>query len=177
MISRLLLIFTLTLSFAFAGTDTVHNLVLNAAEGKKNIDFSDYKGSALLVVNIATKCGYTGQLDGLESLYKKYKDKGFMIVGIPSNSFGGQTPEKNEEVANFCRLKYGVSFPVTEKKSFKGEDQSLEAKRLLKLADRESVAWNFEKFLFNKKGEFVKWFPSKTEPESKELESEIKKLL
>ncbi|MBC76081.1 MAG: glutathione peroxidase [Halobacteriovoraceae bacterium] len=167
----------IALSICSANAESIHNVKLESAQGKTPVDLSSFKGSPLLVVNIATRCGYTGQLEDLESLYREYKDKGLKIVGIPSNSFGGQTPEKNQEVAKFCRLKYGASFPITKKQSFKGDDISPVASKLLKLSDRKSVGWNFEKFLFNKKGEFVKWFPSSTSPEDESLKSEIKGLL
>ncbi len=169
------LVFLLSCSFSYA--NSIHDIKLAAAQGDEVINFSKFKGSVLLVVNIATRCGYTGQLEGLESLYKEYKDKGLQIIGIPSNSFGSQTPEKDKEVAKFCRLKYGASFPITEKQSFKGEDLSPVAKRLLSLSNKKSVKWNFEKFLFNKNGEFVKWFPSSKKPNDKDLVLEISKLL
>lgn len=127
---------------------------------------------AILFVNIATRCGYTPQLEGLEALYQKYKDKGLKIIGIPTNDFGSQTPESNEKVASFCRLKYGVSFPITKKA--KVSDPLIIT--ILKEAKREKIKWNFEKFLFSKNGKFEKHFESSVEPLSSELDNELKKL-
>ena len=93
---------------------------LTAPRGKK-IDLKSYSGKPLLIINIATRCGYTGQLDDIEKLYKKYKDQGLTIIGIPSNDFGGQTPESDKEVVEMCRVKYGASFPITTKSIVLGE--------------------------------------------------------
>ena len=131
------------------------------------------KDKTILFVNIATRCGYTPQLEGLETLYQKYKDQGLKIIGIPTNDFGSQTPESNEKVASFCRLKYGVSFPITKKA--KVSDPLMMA--ILKKAKREKIQWNFEKFLFSKDGKFEKHFESNVEPQSKKLTQSIEKLL
>ena len=113
--------------------------------GGKPMNLSDYKGHPVLFVNIATKCGYTPQLDGLEALYQEYKEKGLRVVGIPSNDFGGQTPEDNEGVQKFCKLNYGVTFPLTEKAVVKGEKKHpLIAHLLEQSADKKEIKWKLK---------------------------------
>ena len=150
-----------------------HNLKALDTKGKE-LSFSSFKGKAVLVVNIATKCGYTGQLDDLEKLYQE-NQKDLVIVGVPSNDFGSQTPENDQEVAKFCRLKYGVSFPITKKVAVKGKDAPKFMQNILSSAGGEEIKWNFEKFLFDKNGEFVARFPSNKKP--MEISSDLKKLL
>ncbi len=128
---------------------------------------SQFKGKAFMIVNIATRCGYTGQLDDLEKLYQKFKGKDFTILGIPSNDFGGQTPEGNKEVADFCRLKYGATFPIANKTVVKGSEKSELIKILVEGGDE--IGWNFEKFLIGKNGKVISRFKSGTGPLSKEL--------
>lgn len=140
---------------------------------------SNFAGKTVVVVNIATKCGLTGQLDDLEALYQKYKDDGLMIVGIPSNDFMGQTPEGNEEVAEFCRLKYGVTFPLAEKMVVKGDDKSDLYKGLIANSDRpkDEIGWNFEKFVLDKSGKVVARYSPRTQPMDSELEAKIQQLV
>ena len=146
--------------------------------GGKPMDLNTYKGKPVLLVNIATKCGYTPQLEGLESLHKKYKDKGLVVVGIPSNDFGGQTPENNADVKKFCKLNYGVTFPLTEKSVVQGEKKIDLIKNLIAEADDKSeIGWNFEKFLIDKNGKLVGRFSSAIKPESKQLEDKIQSVL
>lgn len=137
----------------------------------KNTDIAleSYKGKSLLFVNIATRCGYTGQLGGLEDLYKKYKDKGLVIIGIPSNDFGSQTPEGNKQIGNFCRLKYGVSFPIAKKVQVKGSEKHPLVQHLVKASGGREIKWNFEKFLFDKNGKFVYRFLSSIDPKNRKL--------
>lgn len=143
-----------------------------------NINFADYKNKVVLVVNIATKCGYTKQLDGLEKIYDKYKHKGFTVVGVPSNDFGGQTPEGDGEVKKFCKLNYGVSFPLSKKVTVLGDDKHPLIKQLISgSGDSVEISWNFEKFLINKSGEVVGRYKSAIEPESKQLTSIIESFL
>ena len=110
------------LATPFLMAASVHGIKINKIGGKP-MDLSTYKGKPVLLVNIATKCGYTPQLEGLEALHKKYKEKGLVVLGVPSNEFGGQTPEDNEGVKKFCKLNYGVSFQLTEKTVVKGDDK------------------------------------------------------
>lgn len=122
----------------------------------------DYAGKVLLVVNVASKCGLTPQYDGLEALYRSYKDKGLTVVGFPANNFMGQEPGTNEEIQEFCRLTYGVDFPMFAKISVKGEDRHplYDA-----LAGDEDISWNFEKFLIGRDGKVAARFAPKTVPE------------
>lgn len=122
------------------------------------IDFSQFKGKVLLVVNTASKCGNTPQYDDLENLYKKYKDK-LVIVGFPANNFGGQEPGDNSQIAEFCKKNYGVTFPMAAKVSVKGDDMTPIYKYMVDVAEKhgftDPIKWNFTKFLFDKDGNFV----------------------
>ena len=121
----------------------------------------DYAGQVLLVVNVASKCGLTPQYDGLEALYRTYKDKGLTVVGFPANHFKEQEPGSNEEIQEFCRLTYGVDFPMFAKISVKGDDRHplYDA-----LAGDEDISWNFEKFLIGRDGKVAARFSPQTEP-------------
>ncbi|MCC5813483.1 MAG: glutathione peroxidase [Leptospira sp.] len=144
----------------------------------KSVDLSRYKGKSVLVVNVASKCGYTSQYDGLEKLYKNHKDKGFVIIGFPANNFGAQEPGSNQEIAEFCRLTYGVSFDMMGKISVKGEDKHPLYEYLTNNAPQKGdVKWNFEKFLIGKDGTIKGRFPSSVAPEDTALISAIQKEL
>jgi glutathione peroxidase len=147
----------------------------------KDVALSSYKGKVLLIVNVASKCGYTPQYKGLQDLYEKYKNKGFEILGFPCNDFGGQEPGSNEEIQEFCSMNFGVTFKLFDKVKILGNDKD---KLYSVLTDNDvtgtkDVRWNFEKFLIAKNGDIVARFPSKVEPTSKELiiaiEAELKK--
>lgn len=142
----------------------------------KNIKLTDFENTKVfLVVNTASECGFTSQYEGLESLHKKFKDKGLAVVGFPSNDFGAQEPGSNEQIKEFCKLNYGVTFPLMSKASVKGKDIQPFYKELLSLSeDKSDLSWNFEKFLVTKEGK-IQRYKSKTTP--KELESVISKLL
>ena len=137
----------------------------------KEVDLAEkYKGKVVLFVNVASKCGYTKQYTGMEALYEKYKDKGFVLIGVPANNFGGQEPGTEAEIKEFCSTKYHVTFPMMAKVSVKGSDITPLYKHLTTTAkETGDVAWNFEKFLVNKKGEVVGKFKSGIAPESDEL--------
>nr|WP_315163777.1 glutathione peroxidase [uncultured Flavobacterium sp.] len=141
-------------------------------------DFSTLKGKKIMIVNTASKCGLTPQYKDLEALYKEYKDKGFVIVGFPANNFASQEPGTNAEIATFCQLNYGVTFPMMEKVSVKGGDmcavyQFLTQKSKNGLKDSE-VEWNFQKYLLNEKGELEKVISPKTLPTDPEVVNWIK---
>jgi glutathione peroxidase-family protein len=139
---------------------------------------SDYKGKVILVVNVASKCGFTPQYAGLEELYKKYEDKGFVILGFPENNFKNQEPGTNEEILKFCQSKYGVTFPMMSKISVKGKDiHPLYVALTEKSKFPGDITWNFNKFLLDRKGNVVGRFDSPVEPMSDELVGAIKKLL
>ncbi|MBY0555421.1 redoxin domain-containing protein [bacterium] len=141
-----------------------------------DVNLGIYKNKVVLVVNVASKCGYTNQYEGLQKLYENYQSKDFVILGFPSNQFFGQEPGSNDEIQKFCKLSYGVSFPVFAKVDVNGDDATDLYKWLTSL-DKFSgkITWNFNKFLINKKGEVVNRYPSATKPEA--LDEDIKKLL
>jgi glutathione peroxidase len=136
-------------------------------------DLSQYAGQAVLIVNVASKCGLTPQYTGLEKLQKEYADKGFTVLGVPCNQFLGQEPGSAEEIAEFCSATYGVSFPLTEKVEVNGEGRHALYERLVGFADAEGhtgdIRWNFEKFLIGRDGTVIARFSPQTEPESAEL--------
>ena len=144
----------------------------------KEFDFASLKGKKIMIVNTASKCGLTPQYKELEALYKEYSSKGFVIVGFPANNFMSQEPGTNEEIAAFCQLNYGVTFPMMDKISVKGDDMSpvyqfLTQKSKNGLEDSE-VGWNFQKFLLNEKGELEKVISPRTLPTDPEIVNWIK---
>jgi len=132
-----------------------------------------------VVINIATRCGFTRQLDDLEKLYQQYKDRGLRLVGIPTNDFGGQTPEGDEEVVDFCRLNHGVTFPVARKVTLSGNEASTFFQELIKnsTSPSDAIAWNFEKFVVSPDGKKVSRFKSRVGPLDKELTSVIENFM
>lgn len=136
------------------------------------INFADFKGKKILIVNTASKCGLTPQYEELELLYKKYKDK-LVVVGFPANNFREQEPGTNEEIAEFCKKNYGVTFPMAAKISVKGNDIAPIYKYLIEEAKKKNlenpVTWNFGKFLINEKGELIATFSPRTKPMSKDI--------
>ena len=149
-------------------------------DGKEQ-NLSDYKGKVVLFVNVASKCGLTPQYTALESLYEKYKDQGFVIVGFPANNFGSQEPGTNEEIKQFCTSKYNVTFPMMSKISVKGDDKHPLYKFLTegKAGDdfAGDIEWNFAKFLVDRNGNVMARFASKTTPDSPQLTGAIEKAL
>ena len=143
----------------------------------KTFDFSSLKGKKVMIVNTASKCGLTPQYKLLEALYEKYKDQNFVIVGFPANNFAGQEPGSNSEIAEFCQQNYGVTFPMMEKISVKGNDQHPIYKYLTTKAENGSqdseVQWNFQKYLIDTNGYLVKVIPPRTLPDSPEIISWI----
>ncbi len=136
------------------------------------IDFSKYKGKKILVVNTASKCGFTPQYEGLEKLYKEHQDK-LVIVGFPANNFGQQEPGTNEEIQQFCKVRYGVTFPLASKVDVVGDNTHplfkwLTSKKENGVLDAK-VGWNFTKFLLDENGKLLASFPSKVTPDSEEI--------
>lgn len=162
-----------TLLFSlFVSTDgSIYNFKVPGLEGG-SIDFSKFKGKKILVVNTASKCGLTPQYEELEKLYKDHSDK-LVIVGFPANNFAQQEPGSNTEIAEFCKKNYGVSFPMAEKVSVKGDDIAPIFKYLVdeaaKKGIKDPISWNFTKFLLNEKGELITVFSPKTKPLSEEV--------
>jgi len=169
----------MTTAAAFSAS-SVHEFTLNSIDGKP-APLASYKGKVLLLVNVASKCGYTPQYTGLQSLYTKYKDKGLVIVGVPANNFGGQEPGTNEEIATFCSRNYNVTFPILSKVSVKGADAAPLYQYLTdKTANPNTggdVKWNFTKFLVGKDGKPVQRFEPGVTPDSPELAMAIEKAL
>ena len=139
--------------------------------------FSDYAGKVLLIVNVASYCGYTPQYKGLEALYQKYRSQGFEVFAFPCNDFGAQEPGTNEEIQQFCETRFGVTFPLFDKVHAKGLDQHPLYARLTQAPPVGDVSWNFEKFLINKQGEVVGRYKSAVSPESSELGAAIEREL
>ncbi len=160
---------------ALMAASSVHEFSLTTIDGKP-APLSAYKGKAVLLVNVASKCGYTKQYTGLQALYEKYKDKGLVIVGVPANNFGGQEPGTNEEIAIFCSRNYNVSFPMMSKVSVKGDDM-IPLYGYLTQNTGGDVKWNFTKFLVDKDGKIVNRFESKVTPESPEMAAAVEKAL
>jgi glutathione peroxidase len=150
---------------------SIYDFKVTALDGS-TIDFSKYKGKKVLIVNTASQCGFTPQYAGLEELYEKYKGK-LVIVGFPANNFGEQEPGSNEDIQNFCKKNYGVTFPMAEKVSVKGQDAHPLFKYLAneakKIGIEDPVKWNFTKFLIDEKGKLVAVYESKVTPMSEEI--------
>jgi glutathione peroxidase len=156
---------------------SIYDFKVTALDGR-TIDFSQYKGKKILIVNTASKCGNTPQYAELESIYKKYSGN-MVIVGFPANNFGAQEPGTNEEIATFCSKNYSVSFPMAAKISVKGDDmapiyQWLTQKKYNGYMDSD-VKWNFQKYLINEQGQLVAVFDPKTKPMSSEVIAAIEK--
>jgi len=157
----------------------VYDFTLPSIDGKP-MPLADYKGKVVLMVNVASKCGYTPQYTALEALYEKYKDQGFVIVGFPANNFGAQEPGTNAEIKTFCSRTYNVKFPMYAKVSVKGDDQTPLYHYLTKDTPAPiagEIKWNFTKFLVDRDGKVVQRFESAVTPDSPEVTSAVEKLL
>ena len=144
----------------------------------KDVDLGSYKGKVVLVVNVASRCGATPQYSGLQSLYEKYKDKGFVVLGFPANDFGAQEPGSDEQIKEFCSTKYAVTFPMMSKITVKGPDKAALYKVLTETADPSGeVGWNFEKFLIGKDGNVAGRFKTRVSPDDPELVAAIEAAL
>ena len=201
-IAKLALVFSVILLIAGCADNskTIYGFTAESNKGQE-INFADYKGKVLLVVNTASKCGFTPQYDGLEALYKKYEDKGLVVIGFPCDQFGHQEPGSNDEIEEFCRLNYGVTFPLMAKSDVNGENANPIFKWLYSekpfagfgdsetgkfmdgmlsrsdadYASNPDIKWNFTKFLIDRKGRVVARFEPVVTPE--ELDAEILALL
>jgi glutathione peroxidase len=155
---------------------TVLNHTFNRLQTRKPESLCQYRGKVVLIVNTASFCGYTHQYEGLEALYRKYKDRGLVVVGFPSNDFGGQEPGTNNEIAEFCRLTYGVEFPMFEKSSVTSiKTNPLYAE--LRARTGQVPQWNFHKYLVDRDGNHVTSFASRAEPDNRELTAVLERLL
>ena len=156
------------------GASSVYDFTLSSIDGAAT-PLSSFKGKVVLLVNVASKCGYTPQYAGLEKLYETYKDKGFVIVGVPANNFGAQEPGSNEEIKTFCSRNYNVTFPMMSKVSVKGGDANT-TPLYQYLTDKSAnpktggeIKWNFTKFLVDKKGNVINRFEPAVTPEAADL--------
>ena len=146
--------------------------------GHNPLPLAAYRGKVLLIVNVASKCGFTPQYASLEKLYEKYKDRGLVILGVPSNDFGSQEPGTDQEIAHFCQINYGVSFPMTAKEVVSGKNAHpfyIWAKQ--KLGFGTAPKWNFHKYLINRNGELLDYFYSTTSPDAARFINAVEKAL
>jgi glutathione peroxidase len=163
---------------AGAGAPSLYDIPLKDIDGKA-ASLKAYKGQVLLLVNVASQCGYTPQYEGLQALHKKYRAKGLQVLGFPCNDFGAQEPASNQEIKEFCSSKYQVTFPIFDKLHVKGSDQH---PLYAALTGHDSpfpgeVKWNFGKFLVGRDGKVIKRFESKVAPDSPELVAAIEAAL
>jgi glutathione peroxidase len=173
----ILCVFVVLFSSMTSSASSLHDFTLTGIDGKP-MPLSQYKGSVVLLVNTASECGYTPQYEGLEALWEAYKDKGLVIVGVPSNDFGGQEPGKADEIATFCKFNYGVTFPLGDKAVVKGSSAiPVYAWAGEKAGMLGRPKWNFHKYLFGRDGTFIDWFSTPTEPMSNKIKAAVEKAL
>lgn len=169
-----------SLLFMSISADTsIYDFDLNSISGDE-VSLSEFEGNVLLIVNTASECGYTPQYEELQELYETYNDEGFYVLGFPANNFGGQEPGSDEEIAQFCELNYGVTFPMFSKISVKGDDQHPLYSYLTQVENPDftgEIGWNFEKFLIDRNGNIVRRFKSNVTPTGDELTESLKELL
>jgi glutathione peroxidase len=162
-------------------SNSLHQFKVKNARGKE-VDLADYKGKVVLVVNTASKCGFTPQFAQLEELYQEFKEQGLEVIGFPSNEFAGQEPNSSDKAEEFCQINYGVSFPIMDKvKVKKGAEQSPVFRFLTNKEENGKVnmapLWNFQKYLVDKNGNVVDYYMTITKPTAPKVKSAIKKLL
>lgn len=159
---------------------SIHDIALRDIDGK-DLSLGDYRGKVLLIVNTASKCGFTPQYKGLQGLFEKYGSRGFVVLGFPANNFMGQEPGTNEEIKEFCSTTYDVTFPMFEKISVKGEDKHPLYRYLTEKETNPDhageISWNFNKFLIGRDGKILGRFGSRTKPEDRELIEALEKAL
>jgi glutathione peroxidase len=165
---------------AMAGEKSIYDFTMNSIDGEST-PLSKFQGKVVLVVNVASRCGFTPQYSALEKVYEKYKDRGFLIVGFPANNFGGQEPGSNQEIKTFCSTKYNVSFPMMAKVSVKGEDKTPLYRFLTDKTANPStggeIQWNFTKFLIGPDGRPVARFEPNITPDDPQVTAAIEKEL
>jgi glutathione peroxidase len=160
---------------------SIYDVPINTLDGSP-ADLHDYDGKAVLVVNVASRCGLTPQYTGLEQIHEQYAARGFTVLGVPCNQFGGQEPGTAEEIATFCSTSYGVTFPMTEKVEVNGEARHPLYRQLVEVPDSDDghtgdIRWNFEKFLVAPGGEVVARFNPMVDPTSSEISDALEKVL
>ena len=176
----LVLMLVLAASVGWAAPKTIYDFTMRSIDGDQ-VSLGAYKGKVVLLVNVASKCGFTPQYSALEALYEKYKDRGLVIVGVPANNFMSQEPGTDEEIKKFCSSKYSVSFPMMSKVSVKGDDKT---PLYTFLTDPSSdpqfagdIKWNFTKFLFDRNGKPLARFEPATKPDSPEVTAAVEAAL
>jgi len=178
-LSLILMLCIAATAFA-AGAKGVYQFTMKSIDGQP-VKLKSYKGKVVMLVNVASRCGYTPQYAGLEALYEKYKDRGFVIVGVPANNFAQQEPGTNEEIKKFCSTKYNVKFPMMAKVSVKGDDQTPLYQFLTSASDDPQfggeIKWNFTKFLVGRDGRLVARFEPAVTPDSAQVSSAIESAL
>lgn len=175
---KLLMFLIMTLASTAFGQE-IYKINEKSIKGE-DFKMESLKGKAVLIVNIASKCGYTYQLEGLEGLYKKYKDKGFVVLGVPTNDFGGQTPQDDQGMLEFCQKNYNVTFPILTKKTVSGDEKRELYKYLTEKTPKEyqgKVEWNFEKFLISREGAVVGRYKSAIHLDDETLIKKIEETL
>ena len=175
----LFLMLSIATAMAVAQSASIYDFTLKSIDHQP-VSLKSYSGKAVLLVNVASRCGFTPQYKGLEALYEKYKDQGFVILGFPANNFGSQEPGTNEEIKTFCSSKYSVTFPMYSKVSVKGADQTPLYQYLTQQADPThsgDIKWNFTKFLVDRDGHVVQRFESAVTPDSQDMVSAVEKEL
>jgi len=165
---------------ASAQTKSIYDFTMRTIDGQ-DVSLREYGGKVVMVVNVASRCGFTPQYAGLEALYEKYKNRGFVIVGVPANNFAQQEPGTNEEIKTFCSRKYNVTFPMMSKVSVKGDDKTPLYQYLTDPSQDPKfggdIKWNFTKFLFDRSGKPVARFEPATTPDSPEVAAAIESAL
>jgi glutathione peroxidase len=160
-----------------AAEQSLYDFTLTGIDGKP-MPLAQFKGHPVLLVNTASECGFTPQYEGLEKLWLDEKDKGLVVIGVPSNDFGGQEPGKAEEIASFCKLNYGVTFPLADKTVVSGaKADPLYVWAGGKAGFLGKPKWNFHKYLFGRDGQFIDWFSSATKPTGPKITAAVKKAL
>jgi glutathione peroxidase len=166
--------------FAAAQAHSIYDFTMKSIDGQ-HVSLKNYSGKVVMLVNVASKCGFTPQYTALEALYEKYKDRGFVIVGIPANNFGQQEPGTDDEIKKFCSSKYSVTFPMMSKVSVLGEDETPLYRFLTDKSTNPQIGgdikWNFTKFLFDRNGKPVARFEPATKPDSPEVQAAVESAL
>ena len=176
----LILLLTLAVAAASAKARSIYDFTMKSIDGQP-VSLKSYHGKVVLLVNVASKCGFTPQYTGLESVYEKYKDRGLVIVGVPANNFAQQEPGTNEEIKKFCSNKYNVTFPMMAKVSVLGDDETPLYRFLTDKSANPAIGgdikWNFTKFLFDRNGHPVARFEPAVKPDSPEVAAAIESTL
>ncbi|MDP4619289.1 MAG: glutathione peroxidase [Sediminibacterium sp.] len=173
---KTILSFILMMTTFVLNAQSIHTFKVAGIDGKQ-INLAAYKGKKILIVNTASKCGYTPQYESLQKVYDQYKNK-LVILGFPCNQFGGQEPGTNEEIAAFCKANYGVNFPLADKVDVKGANSAPIYQWLTQKAKNgvldANISWNFNKFLLDENGKMIAYFPSNVKPESEAITAYLK---